>query len=153
MGNYRPSFRGVNEAISRRLYLLRFEVKIPASEIDKSLPEKLRREWPGILAWAIAGCLEWQCDGLAPPSKVSEATEAYLDAEDTFGHWLDTCCVKSRGGWTTTAALYASWASYAKARGEEPGSQKVFAAAMEARGFAPKRKNIARGFSDVILKG
>jgi putative DNA primase/helicase len=153
VGNYQPRFRLVNEAIRRRLYLLRFEVKIPTSEIDKSLSEKLRAEWPGILAWAIAGGLEWQRDGLAPPSKVSEATAAYFDAEDTFGHWLDTRCVKSRDGWTSTAALYASWARFAKEMGEEPGSQKLFAAAMEARGFAPKRKNVARGFSGVILKG
>jgi hypothetical protein len=42
---------------------------------------------------------------------------------------------------------------FAKEMGEEPGSQKVFVESMEARGFAPKRTNVARGFSSVILKG
>ena len=30
--------------------------------------EKLKAEWPGILAWMIEGCLEWQKEGLRPPS-------------------------------------------------------------------------------------
>src|SRR4051812_41019570 len=48
----------------------------------KDLPEKLKGEWPGILAWAIAGCLEWQRIGLAPPCAVVDATKEYLEAED-----------------------------------------------------------------------
>jgi putative DNA primase/helicase len=138
-GNYKPSFRGVNEAIRRRLNLLRFNVIIPAHEIDKSLPGKLREEWPGILAWMIVGCLEWQRDGLAPPPVVREATENYLDDEDTFGHWLESRCARRRGAWTATGDLYESWSGFAKMAGEPPGSQKHFASQMELRGFAPKR--------------
>jgi putative DNA primase/helicase len=152
MGNYKPSFQGVNEAIRRRLHLLPFTAAIPATEIDKSLPEKLRGEWPGILAWMIEGCLEWQRDGLAPPPTVSEATDSYLNDEDSFGHWVETCCCRRPGGWTATAQLYESWSTFAKKLSEEPGSQKLFASQMEGRGFVPKRKNVGRGFADVILK-
>ena len=73
-GNHRPALRGVDEAIRRRMNLIPFAVRIPPEERDPDLPEKLRMEWPGILKWAIAGCLEWQRIGLSPPAAVTEAT-------------------------------------------------------------------------------
>ena len=75
-GNHRPSLRNVDEAIRRRFNLIPFTQTIPPEERDPNLAEKLKEEWPGILAWAIEGCLEWQRIGLAPPSAVVEATES-----------------------------------------------------------------------------
>jgi putative DNA primase/helicase len=50
----------VDEAIRRRLLLLPFLVTVPEGDRDPDLPEKLKAEWPGILVWAIAGCIDWQ---------------------------------------------------------------------------------------------
>ena len=61
---------------------------IPPAERDPGLAEKLNKEWPGILAWAIEGCLEWQRIGLAPPSAVVEATQNYLTEEDAVGRFI-----------------------------------------------------------------
>jgi len=36
--------------------------------LDKELDEKLRREWPGVLNWLIAGAVAWQHDGLSEPA-------------------------------------------------------------------------------------
>ena len=49
-GNHKPGLRSVDEAIRRRLHLIPFDLKIPAEERDHRLPEKLKAEWPGILA-------------------------------------------------------------------------------------------------------
>jgi putative DNA primase/helicase len=54
-GNHKPSLRSVDEAIRRRFHLIPFAVTIPPEERDGELAEKLRAEWPGILAWMIAG--------------------------------------------------------------------------------------------------
>ena len=81
-GNHKPLLRSVDEAIRRRFHLIPFAVTIPPEERDAVLAEKLKAEWPGILAWLIEGCLEWQTEGLRPPQAVLEATEAYLSAED-----------------------------------------------------------------------
>ena len=51
-GNHKPSFKGVDEAIRRRVQLVPFLQNIPAEERDKDLPEKLKAEWPAILRWA-----------------------------------------------------------------------------------------------------
>ena len=54
-----------------------FEVRIPEHEKDKKLPEKLRAERSGILAWAVRGCLDWQKNGLGEAEEVRAATETY----------------------------------------------------------------------------
>jgi putative DNA primase/helicase len=84
-GNHKPSLKGVDEAIRRRLQLIPFLQNIPASERDKDLPEKLKTEGPGILRRLIDGCLEWQRQGLKPPQSVLKASEDYLAAEDLLG--------------------------------------------------------------------
>ena len=97
-GNHKPAFKGVDEAIRRRVLLLPFLQNIPAEERDPALPEKLKAEWPAILRWMIDGCLAWQRDGLAPPASVRAATDDYLNAEDVLGQWLDEKCMVSPAG-------------------------------------------------------
>ena len=91
-GNHKPGLQSVDEAIRRRVHLIPFTVTIPPEERDEDLAERLRTEWPGILAWAIAGCLEWQKHGLAPPEAVTAATGSYLEAEDAIAAWIDERC-------------------------------------------------------------
>lgn len=53
-----------------------FEVIIPGDERDENLGEKLAAEAGAILAWLVAGYLDWRRNGLAEPDKVTEATQA-----------------------------------------------------------------------------
>jgi putative DNA primase/helicase len=102
------------------------------------LGERLKAEWPGILSWAIDACLEWQRVGLAPPVAVREATEQYLEAEDSFGNWLGIAVDRDPNGTAKTADLFGSWRSYAQEAREEIGTLKDFVEVMEARGFSNK---------------
>ena len=68
-GNHKPGLRSVDEAIRRRFHLIPFNVTIPEGERDLELAEKLRAEWPGILAWMIEGCLDWQRQGPCATSR------------------------------------------------------------------------------------
>ena len=77
-GNHKPALSTVDEAIRRRFNLFPLTVTIPPEKRDPQLPEKLKQEWPGILAWMIQGCTSWLEVGLAPPEIVTEATAAYL---------------------------------------------------------------------------
>jgi len=150
-GNHRPGVRSVDEAMRRRLHLVPFGVTIPKEERDPGLADRLREEWPGILSWAIEGCLEWQGRGLAPPPAVTSATADYLDAEDSFATWLDECCSLDRAAQTAVGLLYESWSSWADGAGERPGSRKRFSQTLEARGFSPVRGD-HRGFRGIKLK-
>jgi putative DNA primase/helicase len=88
IGNHKPGLRSVDEAIRARIHLVSFDVVIPAEERDATLPEALRAEYGGILAWALEGCVAWQKSGLAPPPSVLMATREYLDSEDGIAGWL-----------------------------------------------------------------
>ncbi len=133
-GNHKPGLRSVDEAIRRRFHLLPFTVTIPEKQRDKRLIAKLKKEWAGILAWMIEGCLMWQKEGLNPPTSVREATREYLSAEDTLTQWFNECCVvdpKAKG--LLTSELYASWKEWSEAAGEYAISQKKFSQKLEAR--------------------
>jgi putative DNA primase/helicase len=143
-GNHRPRLNSVDEAIRRRLFLIPFDVVIPASRRDPDLAEKLRAEWPGILAWCIAGCLDYLDRGLAAPDRVRAATDSYFSAQDLFADWLDDRAETGADYWATPRSLFESWTSFMEAAGERPGRQREFIEKLEAHGFAPGREN-ARG--------
>lgn len=151
-GNHKPGLRTVDEAMRRRFHLIPFAVSIPESERDGGLKDKLRAEWPGILAWMIQGCLRWQEIGLSPPVAVRRATSAYLEAEDLLGAWLDECCDADPCEWEPSANLFASWKAHAERAGEKSGSSKRLGQMLENRGFQPKRTSCARGFEGLRLK-
>jgi len=49
-------------------------------------------ELPGILAWAVRGCLDWQKEGLKEPTAVTQAVDIYRKEMDTIGQFLQECC-------------------------------------------------------------
>lgn len=138
-GNHRPGLRNVDEAIRRRFNMIPFAIRIAPEKRDKDLPEKLKAEWPGILAWAIRGCLAWQEIGLAPPKAVIDATAEYLEAEDALAAWLAECCITHGTLHCSASDLYASWREWADAAGEHAGSQKSFSQKLVSKGFDPQR--------------
>ncbi len=103
--------RGTDEGIWRRLKLIPFVIQIPESQRDRRIVARLWTEAVGILNWAIAGCLEWQKNGLRAPASVAAATDEYREDEDLIGQFIETECQTSgeiaRG---TLSAAYKLWA-------------------------------------------
>jgi P4 family phage/plasmid primase-like protien len=152
-GNHKPSFKGVDEAIRRRVLLVPFLQVIPEAERDEHLPEKLKAEWPAILRWAIDGCLAWQRQGLAPPESARAATKDYLDAEDLLGQWLEERCIVSpKAGWTALKNFYDNWRSWAEPRGMHPGASQTLGKRLDERGFVRHRTNQGPGFYGIELR-
>jgi putative DNA primase/helicase len=92
-GNHKPAFKSIDPAIRDRTNLIPFTVYIPPEERNPNLKEELQAEGPGILRWAINGCLEWQKTRLRPPAAVIGATEEYLSQEDDFAQWVKQNCI------------------------------------------------------------
>ena len=58
---------------------------------DKDLKDRLRQQKQGILRWIVEGCLEWQKQGLAPPTSILEAVEDLTKEEDYLGQFIEDC--------------------------------------------------------------
>jgi putative DNA primase/helicase len=149
-GNHKPSLRTVDPAVRRRFNLVPFTVQIPEAEQDKELPEKLKTEWPGILRWAIEGCVEWQRIGLAPPPCVTEATEKYLAAEDAVAAWLEDCCTIQTSFVVSKADVRDSWSKWCQQTNQTVGGRNELTEKLEQKGFKGDKgtggKRIFRGF-------
>ena len=123
--NHKPVIRGTDYAIWRRIRLLPFTVSIPPSKQDKALGQKLLKELPGILTWAVEGALAWHEDGLQEPEVVQKATRAYREEMDPLAGFLEDRCVFEDGAAVTAKELYAGYLSWATANGEKPISQTM----------------------------
>src|SRR4051794_19889345 len=96
--NHRPEIKGTEYAIWNRIKLITFDVSIPKSQRDRVLPERLRKELPGILAWAVQGHVEWLQDGLQEPEEVKAATNSYRKDMDTLARFIDEECENAKPG-------------------------------------------------------
>jgi putative DNA primase/helicase len=153
-GNHKPRLRNVDEAIKRRLHMVPFTQNILAEKRDPELAVKLREEWPGILRWAIEGCLEWQQIGLAPPGAVLGMTEQYFAEQDRLSAWIEDCCIADKAAWTATGDLYNSYVSHANAAKEYVETRDRFCALLESHGFQRGQhgKQRTRGFRGIALR-
>jgi putative DNA primase/helicase len=141
-GNHKPGLRSVDKAISRRVNIIPFAVTIPDKEKIKDLADvMLKAGGPGILQWAIEGCLEWQKNGLAPPEVVTDATKEYLADENVLQTWLDECCIRDPKATTLSGRVYRDWKVWSEERNEFTGSNKAFTARLEGLGFQRHRTN------------
>lgn len=90
--NNRPEIPENTTAIWERLKVVPFNRVFTEAEQDKMLINKLKAEWPGILNWAVRGCLEWQKKGLQEPDEVGEATWEYQESQNPLDDFFDQCC-------------------------------------------------------------
>jgi putative DNA primase/helicase len=131
--NHRPEIASGGKAIWKRIRLIPFEVKVAPDQIDPDLKTKLLAEAPGILAWMVRGCLEWQRIGLREPTSIADANASYEEDEDVLGAFLEDRAILESGVWCGASELYAAFADWAKAHGEEVLSAKAFSQAMAER--------------------
>lgn len=150
--NHRPEIRGTDYAIWRRIHLVPFAVTIPENERDPRLPSKLLAELPGILNWAIAGCLDWQRNGLGVPQAVRDATEEYRAEQDVLADFLADRCVIDGQAYETAAKLWGSWKDWREQSGEKEGTQKAFGLKLAERGFTKKRTESGRYWQGLRLR-
>jgi putative DNA primase/helicase len=137
--NHKPEIRGTDVAIWRRIRLIPFTETIPPAEQDKKLPEKLRDELPGVLAWIVEGCLEWRRKGLRPPNEVRRATVEYRAEMDVLAAFLADCCQQGEGMSAFAGNLWNAWRRWCQETGESEGTQKRFGGRLAERGFLNHR--------------
>ena len=116
-GNQLPALHNCGAAMRRRFNLVPFD-RVPARP-DLELADKLKSEWPGILAWAIEGCALWQQEGLGSAAVIEEETNQYFDESNHFAAWFEADCELDPEAYELATDLFTSWSKYLK-RIKEP---------------------------------
>jgi putative DNA primase/helicase len=152
-GNNKPKLKSTDEAIRRRFNLIPFLATIPPEERDLDLGEKLKAEYPGILKWAIEGCLEWQRIGLDPPEVVRAATDEYINSQNVVSNWIEERCDTGYGLKALSNDLYGDFKQWAHNCGEENLKQVDFNKALEDLGYCKRATNIGKVWDGLKPRG
>jgi putative DNA primase/helicase len=117
--NHRPRVTDDSHGFWRRVHMIPFNRRFDVT-VEPDLAAKLRAEAPGILAWAVRGCLEWQKRGLVPPVSVTKSTDAYREESDPVTDFIDDRCVLHQDAKVGVSALWEAYLEYCMA-GDQPG--------------------------------
>ncbi len=133
-GNHKPVVRGTDGGIWRRIHLVPWLVCFEQTK-DLTLPAKLEEELPGILAWAVHGCIDWQRVGLAPPGGVRDATQNYREESNPLGEFISLRCKIEPEGRVSRRALREAYERYCRENGDKnPIGPRPFCAKLRALG-------------------
>ena len=114
--NELPRVADDSDGLWRRLKQVPFTQRFEGAADDRNLKDTLRAEAPGILAWLVRGCLEWQVRGLDAPAAVDDVTASYRRDCDHLGQFLEEGCdldPDAEVGATDLHQHYLAWAGRA----------------------------------------
>lgn len=137
--NHKPGVRDDSFGFWERVHLLPFERSFSKEERDHQLKEKLQAEWPGILAWIVRGCQEWQRRGLGAPAEVLEETLDYQIENDPLAEFIESRCTVKEGAQISSALLWKVYLRWTEEIEEKQHlSRNNFGLALKGRGFKQK---------------
>jgi putative DNA primase/helicase len=152
--NHKPKIRGTDHAMWRRVRVVPFTATFTDDRKDKKLPDKLKAEQAGILAWCVRGCLAWQRDGLMVPDIVRTTTARYRAEQDLVEAFIQERCDtdrledikagKDRCHHRCRAnAFYAAFRAWCESTGETAGmpTQRKIGEEIAAKGFEKDKSN------------
>ncbi|MEM6586486.1 MAG: phage/plasmid primase, P4 family, partial [Pseudomonadota bacterium] len=139
-GNHKPEIKDTSDGIWRRMQLVPWKVTVPAEEVDRDLPSKLKSEASGILNRLLAGLCDWREHGLIEPEEVRMATAAYRDQSDELGRFLSDTCetgedVRGRPMRVPAGELHEIYLAWCDQVGGSFWKIKGFKKAMQDKGF------------------
>jgi putative DNA primase/helicase len=137
MGNYQPHIKSLDDAMRRRIHMIGFNRK--PEKVDLFLAEKLKAEYPSILAWMLLGCAKWQQEGLRPPEVVLAQTKEYFEGEDIIGRWIEDRIDLAPEALAYGQDLFESFREWCGETGEYAGRINDLIQALRARGYTPMK--------------
>lgn len=155
-GNFKPAILSQDEGTWRRVKLIPFDATFSYTlgNKDIGLPAKLRAEAEGILAWAVAGAVEWYAKGLGEPTSVATATQDYRESEDRLAEFIAARLVQEDGARVAPMAArraYAEWAEDAGLSRKEVLSGWALSVELESRGFVKAKRSGKWGFDGIRM--
>lgn len=155
VANHKPMATVGGLGFWRRVRLLPFHHVVPEQDRDPHLPDKLRAEWPAILAWIIRGAADYNQGGMRTPAGITAATEDYARDEDSMERFIADSCHLSPGSDLVrirTSKLRAAYEQACREVGDEPVTARRFTQELRDRfGVGTAKSNGARFFTGITL--
>ena len=125
--NHKPRIVDQSYGLWRRLRLICFNQTFDKERRVKGLEQQLLAELPGILTWAVRGCLDWQKQGLEATASILRETERYKRESNILDDYLEDRCLRQEGLSVPKADLYADYLDWcADNREKWPVGKKGF---------------------------
>ena len=157
--NHKPRIQTDDYAFWQRVLLVPFNVSFVDSPCgpnerkrDRDLPEKLRQESSGILAWLVRGLLYYRREKLRTPGIVRSATEDYRSDEDILGKFISERCVCEVDARIDAGDLYNGYKTWAQDNGLKCVSNQRFSKELLNRGFRRSTSGRHRVYHGVDLR-
>ena len=154
--NHRPEIPGGgDQALWDRIHLVPFKIQIPPDEMIPlaELLGVLRAEMPGILTWAVRGCLSYQEQGLNPPKEVRAAVGDYRTDQDVLADFLDAECVAGPGCMVYSLDLFKRYTEWAGRQGiARPMIPRSFGKRLVSHGFDRGKDSMGRFWIGLSLQ-
>ena len=158
--NNLPPIDADDDALWRRFKLVPFLAEFDGDKRDDGLKNTLLTELPGILAWAVRGCLDWQHDGggmrgLGHSEAVAQATAAHREENDEIGAFLAEETLELLPGMPAarSGAVYERYKEWCHRAGMKGMSLRYFSKAMAARDLESYTEGSNRSYYPVALPG
>lgn len=125
--NSKPRIQDQSYGLWRRLRMILFAQTFKKENRIKGLEQQLLAELPGILAWAMRGCLEWQKRGLEPTAAIERETEQYRLESDILGDFMEEYCEMNPRFCIPKIELYLAYLDWCLSNGEKkPLGKRTF---------------------------
>ena len=151
--NFKPSFKGQDEGLWRRVKLIPWERYFAPAERDHLLGDKLLAESQGILTWAVKGAIEWYSTGLRDPKIIMSSTKEYRETSDALAGFLPGTFVQDHNAGRVDGKVlfdaYLAWADEENLPGKERWTRRTFFGALEERGLTKRKTNKGIAFDGV----
>jgi len=151
-GNHKPTVRGADDGIWRRIRLVPFSLNLPKEKRDPNLKSKLLEELPGILNWGIEGYRKWKNEGLRTPNTVQKATGAYRKEMDIIGRFLNEKTEEVQDSQVRAHTLYRQYKKWCQDENEEPENSTKFGTELTNRGLRKKRDSKGRFYENIKIR-
>lgn len=140
--NHQPGALDSSDGFWRRIVLIGFNRQFREDERIPDLDQRIvDEELPGVLAWMVRGCLDYQRQGLRIPPSIKAAVATYRSDTDLLGEWIAECCSLSPGAEASLSDLFRSYERFMREANAKPPSRNAFGRQLAQRGYTKRPSN------------